>query len=718
MHKLIRLALLVLVISGCVLSAREVQARQWVVAQQHAAADDDGPGTADRPFATITAAALVARPGDTVLVHAGVYRERVAPVHSGEAGRPITYQAAPDEQVVIKAMDRWQPDWQAAEAAPGVAFGRFQPGQFDLDQRYAAGWDRFPEKFNPYTQRLRSAGSYHDGESIDPYGNVISEGHANEHYCIGQLFVNGRPLRQVGSLSHVRKMPGTWSVGPEARGLYVHFPDDVVDPNAVEVELTTRPRCFAPYKRGAIHHIHVRGFIMEGGASNFHAAFYANASPQVGVIGTRAAQHWVIADNTIRYGKTLGIDIGTEGDRDADGLGQREPRRGGHHLIKNNVVADNGAGGIQGIRSAHTRIIGNVIERNNRLGFTSPEIGGIKLHFFESGLIEGNLIRNNDCYGVWLDNMWHNARITRNAILSNQGAGVFMEMGFGPMMIDNNVIALTRGSTQISGDGLYSHDASGVTVAHNLIFHNANFGVWAHIGTGRGAGVYENGRRVGKRRCEASDWTVVNNIIIGNHGGAVGLPAEHDRSENNHADYNLYAAQHNRWTLETYGDSLDRPLFILNDNKGVVRRESIADALAAKLDDANVARQARPGMQRWMEMPYLTLEEWRLLSGHDEHSAFAVVLRTMASTQTPSVTFTIDTSPRRIECKPVEGVERDYFGKAIGDDPLPGPFQTLELDERLDSRPRRTRGRGPFTALGDANHNQFILWPRPVESGQ
>ncbi|NBC10105.1 MAG: hypothetical protein GVY24_00015 [Planctomycetes bacterium] len=485
------------------------------------------------------------------------------------------------------------------------------------------------------------------------------------------------------------------------------------DPSKATVELTTRPRCFAPYHRGRVHHIHVRGFVMEGGASDFHAKFYDHRSPQVGVLGTRAGRHWVIENNVIRFGKTLGMDIGTEGDRDADGLGQRQPRGAGPHLIRNNRITDNGAGGIQGIRSRGTRIIGNVIERNNRLGFTSPEIGGIKLHFFESGLIEGNLVRNNDCYGIWLDNMWHNARVSRNAVLSNQGVGVFIEMGFGPLMIDNNVIALTRGSTQVSGDGIYSHDASGVTVAHNLVFHNANFGLWAHIGTDRHPGVYRDGRRIGRRRCESSGWRVVNNLIIGNHGGAVGLPAEHPRATANHADDNLYAASYNRWTLETFGDALDRPVFVLNNNKGRVDREALVSRFAERLAGADVPAAERPGMARWLDLPYLRLDEWRMLTGHDRHSRFAVVLRTMASTRTPYISFVIGTAPTELGCERIDGVQRDYFGNRIEAEPLPGPFQNLVIEPRADGLPRRTEGRGPFVGLHRPRLNHITLWPRP-----
>jgi hypothetical protein len=65
-----------------------VDARDWHVNLSHPEATDppadQAPdpraGTADRPLKSINAAAAVAQPGDTVLVHPGIYRECVRPV--------------------------------------------------------------------------------------------------------------------------------------------------------------------------------------------------------------------------------------------------------------------------------------------------------------------------------------------------------------------------------------------------------------------------------------------------------------------------------------------------------------------------------------------------------------------------------------------------------------------------------------------------------------
>ena len=62
---------------------------------------DDADGSAERPFRTINLAAAVAQPGDTVVVHAGEYREWVKPRRGGLSDtRRITYEAAAGEHVV------------------------------------------------------------------------------------------------------------------------------------------------------------------------------------------------------------------------------------------------------------------------------------------------------------------------------------------------------------------------------------------------------------------------------------------------------------------------------------------------------------------------------------------------------------------------------------------------------------------------------------------
>ncbi|HSP68809.1 MAG TPA: DUF1565 domain-containing protein, partial [Bryobacteraceae bacterium] len=75
--------------------------------------NDGNDGSPSRPYQTISAAARIAQPGDTITVHEGTYRERVTPPRGGESdSRRNVYQAAAGEKVVIKGSEvvrNWKP---------------------------------------------------------------------------------------------------------------------------------------------------------------------------------------------------------------------------------------------------------------------------------------------------------------------------------------------------------------------------------------------------------------------------------------------------------------------------------------------------------------------------------------------------------------------------------------------------------------------------------
>ncbi len=95
--------------------------------------DDGNEGTGNKPFRTISAAARAAQAGDLITVHAGTYREQIAPPRGGQSeSRPIVYQAAPGEKVVIKGSEvakGWEKvrndTWKVV--IPNGFFGNFNP---------------------------------------------------------------------------------------------------------------------------------------------------------------------------------------------------------------------------------------------------------------------------------------------------------------------------------------------------------------------------------------------------------------------------------------------------------------------------------------------------------------------------------------------------------------------------------------------------------------
>ncbi|MBM4049249.1 MAG: DUF1565 domain-containing protein, partial [Planctomycetes bacterium] len=95
-----------------------------VVNAQHPRADDNGPGTADAPLRTISAAIARAEPGAGIHVQPGIYRETVKIEKSGTAAKPIRLEGVRDKDgsmPVIAGNDVFPPNaWKPVDGLPGV----------------------------------------------------------------------------------------------------------------------------------------------------------------------------------------------------------------------------------------------------------------------------------------------------------------------------------------------------------------------------------------------------------------------------------------------------------------------------------------------------------------------------------------------------------------------------------------------------------------------
>lgn len=157
--------------------------REYHVSQKNG--HDWQDGSAEKPFVTISKAAKIAMPGDTITVHEGVYREWIKPENSGigELMR-ITYQAAEGEKVVIKGSERIT-NWEKVE---GTVWRTVLPNSF------------FGE-YNPYAQMLEgdwfiSPDNYHDAKEVD---GVLKDFPIHT----GDVYLNGKSFYEAGRLSDV-----------------------------------------------------------------------------------------------------------------------------------------------------------------------------------------------------------------------------------------------------------------------------------------------------------------------------------------------------------------------------------------------------------------------------------------------------------------------------------------------------------------------------------
>lgn len=585
-----------------------VTGRQWVVDQMNPRADDAGAGTAEQPFKTIAPAAAAAQPGDTVLVKAGIYREQITPDRGGEKDRPITYLAEPGHNVIVLGSEVWNTNWR--DEGQGIFFASFDSPLFSHG--------------NPFLKELFKPHSNHG----------IQRPRFPEHHSLGQLFVNGNELTEVKQRDQLNKSAGTWLV--QSDGLLVHFPVGIV-PGKAQVETSIRPSLFAP-RQGGVNYIHVSGFVFKRCAGD--------------AVSTRTGRGWVIENNVIGHARNKGIIVGSDYSLsktlDVVNPDNQPLKFGGDSLIRGNTVSDCGVVGIGGWSEHRTRIIGNIVERNNTIGVHNQEVqAGIKFTAGTDLLFEGNLVRDNNAWGIWLDGGCNHCRVTRNTIIANASGGVFVELGNGGTMVDHNLIGLSRPflGHPDEGYGIYTHDTSGVILANNLIWGNSAQAIMMRTVSTR---IVPHG--IPGALVQTSNMQVLNNIIVGE--SAISLPCPNPRSQGNRSDWNLFVA--------------DQPHFTINWTQ------------------ISKADQERDKQQFGLSSDMVNLNRWRSLFSTESHSVIEPGLTVQYDPVTLSLTITVPPTGIALRCPPVPGLDRDFQGKVYpAGEVMPGPFINLRPGQQI-----------------------------------
>lgn len=98
-HQCIYAIIAMILIMTAFLTSRVAEARTYYVATS---GDDNHSGGESQPLRTIQKAADLARVGDAILVHGGIYSEVVVLRFSGQEGKPIILKNAPGDRPVIQ----------------------------------------------------------------------------------------------------------------------------------------------------------------------------------------------------------------------------------------------------------------------------------------------------------------------------------------------------------------------------------------------------------------------------------------------------------------------------------------------------------------------------------------------------------------------------------------------------------------------------------------
>ena len=432
-------------------------------------AGKDGNGSKEHPFKHINDAARTACAGDTVLVAPGVYREFVDPLNGGTENEPVTYKSEVPLGAVITG----------AEEIKGWVRHEGSVWKTSVDNSIFAG-------YNPFTTFV--------------YGDWYFAGKTKHTGCV---YLNDRMLYEASSVEECIKAevyPCSWKPEEsvykwysEQDGdrtvIYANFGD--LDPNAGNVEINVRRRCFMPLKTG-INYITVQGFVITKAATTWAPP----AAYQDDMISPHWSKGWIIEDCEISNSKCAGICLGkyldpdnehfftykhvkspTQMERDAvcRGLfhGWSEETVGSHIIRRNNIHHCEQGGIIGRMGCVFSTIEDNHIHHiNNMMELGGAEISGIKLHAAIDVIMRRNHI-HHCTMGIWTDWEAQGTRITQNLLHDNQkpefaealrggmmSQDIFVEVSHGPTLIDNNIM-LSDASLRIA--------TQGVAMVHNLI---------------------------------------------------------------------------------------------------------------------------------------------------------------------------------------------------------------------------------------------------------
>ncbi|MEO1725506.1 MAG: right-handed parallel beta-helix repeat-containing protein [Bacteroidota bacterium] len=399
--------------------------RVFWVDQRHPTASDANPGTREAPWRSIGRATGrgVMRPGDAVLIRAGVYREFVRPQTGGTSeDERITYAAYPGDEVVISgavlASDRWS--------------------------RIGDVWVR------PWT-----------------YGSM-------EHYSDEPVFrremvvVDDAVMRAVPDRAALR--PGSFWVdgaSEDPRSIWARFPSDRAPASFRSIEVAVEPHLFAPL--GSNYYAEcgdadMPGWIRLAGVTFRHATNRA----QWGVL-CAGSVGGLVEDVTVEWTNGSGIDPG-----------------GRQHVFRRVRALDNGQIGWSG-SCLDCLFEDCEASRNNWKGYDPFwEAGGGKWSHTQRSIFRRFRALDNDGPGLWLDIENYDNVIEGTYAEGNSIAGIMLEYETRRTLVQHNVAVETRWNAW-SGAGLLSQAASENVIVHNTFAGNEGHGLWLRLDPDRRA---------------------------------------------------------------------------------------------------------------------------------------------------------------------------------------------------------------------------------------
>ncbi|MGO1988214.1 hypothetical protein [Mammaliicoccus vitulinus] len=440
---------------------------------------DSGLGTETSPFLTIDKAASLALPGDTVVVHEGVYREAITHINTGlSESRRITFKAAEHEHVTIKGSEVID-NWEHVEQ---------NIWKVEINNSYF-------KAFNPFATKL--------------FGDWLV---VDNHKTLGQVYINGQALFEVNdfdalknpepvyetldhwtnkqvAFDYTEESTYVWcaDVEEDTTTVYANFQN--YNPNNEVIEINVREHVIRPIKTHT-NYITIQNFEIAHAATQWSPP----TANQTGMIDTHWSKNWIVEHCFIHDSMCSAVAIGKEISTGDNFNTYRYDKPGyqyqietvfkavnsdwnketiGSHIVRNNVIHDCGQNAVVGhLGSAFSYVYNNHIYNiGNRREFFGHEIAGIKLHAAIDTHVYNNYVHHCSL-GMWFDWQTHGTRISKN-IFADNTRDLFVEVSSGPYIVDNNILTADYALDNHAQGGAYINNIIHGEIVHRLMLDRA-----------------------------------------------------------------------------------------------------------------------------------------------------------------------------------------------------------------------------------------------------
>ena len=469
--------------------------------------DDGAAGTSTAPWRTLGHAVDAAPSGSTIVLAGGTYREGV----EIPATKRLTLQPAAGEQVWLSGSD--------------VVGGWVRQD--------SGSWQR------PWTLNLGAG-------SLDP--TLVNP----EHPLAGdpdQVFIDGRPLTQVGSRTTLS--PGTFFVDEANDALWIGD-----DPAGRTVEASVRADGLTIKSSGTV----VRGL-----------GFRHYATPVARLGAVKAQGNGItIEDCVFTQNAASGLDV-----------------RGDDVRVVTSTAIDNGQLGMRATDAHRLTVEDSLLRRNNVERFSGiAASGGIKIAESDGVTLRHNLAEDNLSHGLWLDLSSDDATVVRNISRNNKNAGLIIEMSLRPIFASNALVE--------NGTGVVVSETSTAQLWNNALVENY---ISAYIVDGRRAplpvDITLRNNIISSSVASARPMVIVDDVNHLRSGAQMRVTLDRNAYYRKSTSYMPYLMS---WTDYPAGKLVMKTLTDVQARTGQDRTSKIVDNAATdpNVDDADAGRYGLP----------------------------------------------------------------------------------------------------------------------------